>query len=70
MAGTDQARKNLKAAMKEALRIQERFIPEPVFAKTGRGYLRSDGVKTLQRIKENLRARNKTVGERKCKKSG
>ncbi len=70
MAGTDQARKNLKAAMKEALRIQYRFVPEPVFAKTGRGYLLSEGVNTLQKIKHNLRARKQEVGKCKCKKNG
>jgi len=41
--------------MKEALRIQDRFIAEPLFAKTGRGYLKSEGVSTLQKIKSNLR---------------
>jgi len=41
--------------MREALRIQDRFVAEPLFAKTGRGYLKSEGVSTLQRIKSNLR---------------
>ena len=41
--------------MKEALRIQDRFVAEPLFAKTGRGYLKSDGVSSLQKIKANLR---------------
>jgi hypothetical protein len=40
--------------MKEALRIQARFVPEPLFAKTGRGYLKSEGVATLQKIKSGL----------------
>jgi hypothetical protein len=39
-----QVEKNLRAAMREALRIQDRFVPEPLFAKTGRGYLMSEGV--------------------------
>lgn len=43
--------------MREALRIQERFVAEPLFAKTGRGYLKSEGVSTLRRIKLNLRRR-------------
>src|SRR5712664_2149950 len=47
--------RNLRAAMKEARRIQDRFIAEPLFAKTGRGYLKSEGVSTLQKIKSNLR---------------
>ena len=55
MAAATQAEKNLRAAMRDALRIQERFVPEPLFAKTGRGYLKSEGVSTLQKIKSNLR---------------
>jgi hypothetical protein len=53
-----QAEKNLRAAMREALRIQDRFVAEPLFAKTGRGYLKSEGVSTLQRIKSNLRRKS------------
>ena len=55
MAAATQVQKNLQAAMHEALRIQDRFLAEPLFAKTGRGYLKSEGVSTLQRIKSNLR---------------
>ena len=43
--------------MREALRIQDRFVAEPLFAKTGQGYLKSEGVGKLQRIKSNLRRR-------------
>ena len=57
MAAVNQVEKNLRAAMKDALRIQDRFVPEPLFAKTGRGYLKSEGVATLQKIKSNLRKR-------------
>jgi hypothetical protein len=57
MATATQVQKNLQAAMREALRIQDRFVAEPLFAKTGRGYLKSEGVSTLQRIKSNLRRR-------------
>ncbi len=39
------------------LRIQDRFVPEPVFAKTGRGYLKSEGVATLHKIKTSVRHR-------------
>jgi len=35
----------------EGLRIQHRFAAEPVYAKTGKGYLKSEGVEELQRIK-------------------
>ncbi len=41
--------------MREALRIQDRFVAEPLFAKTGKGYLKSEGVSTLQRIKSSTR---------------
>jgi len=40
--------------MKDALRIQDRFAAEPVLARTGKGYLKSEGVATLQRIKAGL----------------
>jgi hypothetical protein len=55
MADSVQIQKNLRAAMKEALRIQDRFVAEPVFARTGRGYLKSEGVGTIHKIKANLR---------------
>lgn len=57
MAAASQVQKNLRDAMREALRIQDRFVPEPLFAKTSRGYLKSEGVATLQKIKANLRRR-------------
>ena len=55
MATAGKVKKNLQAAMREALRIQDRFVAEPVFAKTGRGYLKSEGVATSNKIKSNLR---------------
>ena len=54
MATASQVQKNLQAAMREALRIQDRFVAEPLFAKTGRGHLKSEGVSTLNKIKANL----------------
>ena len=57
MADSAQIQRNLRAAMKEALRIQHRFVAEPVFAKTGQGYLKSEGVTTIHKIKGNLRRR-------------
>jgi hypothetical protein len=54
MATATQVEKNLRAAMRDALRIQDRFVPEPLFAKTGRGHLKSEGVSTLQKIKSSL----------------
>jgi hypothetical protein len=47
--------KFLKEAIKQGLRMQHRFLPEPVLARTGKGYLKSEGVDTLQRIKANLK---------------
>ena len=57
VASLSQSEKNLRTAMKEALRIQDRFVAEPVFAKTGQGYLKSEGVRIIQKIKTNLRKR-------------
>ena len=57
MARTTQVQKNLQAAMREALRLQDRFVAEPLFAKTGRGYLKSGSLTTLQLIKSNLQRR-------------
>lgn len=37
--------------MAEGLAMQERFSAEPVYAKTGKGYLKSAGVAELQRLK-------------------
>lgn len=35
----------------DALAIQERFAAEPVYAKTGKGFLKSAGVAELKKIK-------------------
>jgi hypothetical protein len=47
--------KFLKEAIKQGLRMQDRFIAEPVLARTGKGYMKSEGVVTLQRIKAGLK---------------
>jgi hypothetical protein len=47
--------KFLKEAIRQGLRIQDRFLAEPVLARTGKGYLKSEGVETLQKIKANLK---------------
>lgn len=36
----------------EGLRIQHRFAAEPVYARTGKGYLKSEGVEEIKRVKE------------------
>lgn len=46
--------------MADALAIQDRFAAEPVYAKTGKRYLKSAGVEELQRIK---------AGQKQAKKS-
>jgi hypothetical protein len=56
---TDDQSQRLKRIMKDALRIQHRFAAEPVLARTGKGFLKSEGVGTLQRIKAGLK---KTAG--------
>jgi hypothetical protein len=38
--------------MAEGLAMQDRFVAEPVYAKTGKGYLKSAGVEELQKIKK------------------
>ncbi len=43
--------------MADALAIQHRFAAEPVYAKTGKGYLKSEGVEELQRLKEENRSK-------------
>jgi len=47
--------KFLKEAIKQGLRMQHRFLAEPVLARTGKGYLKSEGVAPLQRIKASLK---------------
>ncbi len=39
--------------MEEGLAMQDRFSAEPVYARTGKGYLKSAGVAELQRAKAN-----------------
>jgi hypothetical protein len=51
MAGLSQAQKNLRAAMKEALRLQDRFVAEPVFGKTGQGCPKSQGVRPSSKLR-------------------
>ncbi len=38
--------------MAEGLAMQDRFAAEPVYAKTGKGHLKSAGVDELKKIKE------------------
>jgi len=47
--------KFLKEAIRQGLRMQHRFLAEPVLARTGKGYMKSEGVATLQRIKASMK---------------
>ena len=42
--------------LKEGLAIQHRFSAAPVYAKTGKGYLKSEGVEELRRLRESRRS--------------
>ena len=52
---TDEQRRIFKRCIKDGLRMQHRFSAEPVLGPTGKGYLKSEGVETLQRIKASLK---------------
>jgi len=41
-----------KAILREGLKIQDRFSAEPVYAKTGKGYLKSVGVEEIAEAKK------------------
>ena len=44
--------------MADALAIQHRFAAEPVYARTGKGYLKSEGVEEIQRLKARKKAKD------------
>jgi hypothetical protein len=48
--------------MAEALAIQDRFSAEPVYAKTGKGYLKSVGVGELQQLKKQQKSKDSKEG--------
>ena len=41
-----------QAILREGLAIQDRFSAAPIYARTGKGYLKSVGVEEIARIKE------------------
>jgi len=59
---TSEEAKFVKAATRNGIRMQHRFVAEPLLAKTGKGYMKSEGVETLQRIKANLKKRASAHG--------
>jgi hypothetical protein len=44
-----------QAILREGLKIQDRFSAEPVYAKTGKGYLKSVGVEEIVEAKNSER---------------
>ena len=38
--------------MAEGLKMQDRFAAEPIYAKTGKGFVKSAGVEELQKLKK------------------
>jgi hypothetical protein len=54
MSLTLKQRELLKDVLKIGRRIQHRFDPEPVFARTGVGSMRGEGVMVLQKIKQGV----------------
>jgi hypothetical protein len=43
-----------RQVVEEGLAIQDRFSAEPIYAKTGKGYLKSVGVSEIREAKERL----------------
>lgn len=43
----------------DALSIQDRFAAEPVYARTGKGFLKSDGVAALKKLKASRKTKRK-----------
>ncbi|OYW31483.1 MAG: hypothetical protein B7Z47_00970 [Chthoniobacter sp. 12-60-6] len=44
------------AVMKDALEIQDRFAAEPIYAKTGKGFLKSAGVEEIKKAKDQAKS--------------
>ena len=47
----------LKRVVQDGLKIQSRYAAAPVYAVAGKGYLKSEGVATLQTIKRRVKQR-------------
>lgn len=47
--------------MAEGLAIQDRFAAEPVYAKTGKGYLKSEGVPRIPRFVGHVKCLKKYI---------
>ena len=49
--------------LQDGLDIQDRFSAEPVYAKTGKGFLKSAGVEELKQIKDAKKAEENADSE-------
>jgi hypothetical protein len=54
MALSPEELRMVKEATKIGIRIQHRFKPEPLLATTGVGYMKSEGVSVMQKVKEGV----------------
>jgi len=54
--GAAAVRVSYKDVLAEALRIQPRFVPEPMLARTGKGFMRSVGVSEVAAAKKSVRS--------------
>jgi hypothetical protein len=46
-----------QSILQEGLEIQDRFSAEPVYAKTGKGYLKSVGVEEIKQAKKQPKSK-------------
>ena len=49
-----------RRVLEDALAIQDRFSAEPVYARTGKGYLKPTGVEEIREAKEKMKGENGT----------
>lgn len=52
----------IRSIVQEGIAIQHRFRAKPYLARHGRGWLKSEGVAPLRRIKARLRRRRAALG--------
>jgi len=51
------------AILKDGLEIQDRFSAEPIYARTGKGYLKSAGVEEIRKAKIEEKERSSSRAE-------
>jgi hypothetical protein len=49
-----------RRVLEDALAIQDRFSAEPVYSRTGKGYLKPTGVEEIREAKEKMKGENGT----------